>query len=98
MSVHCVQANSCWVHSGNNKIGTDVSLVLEEVLLQHGHAGDYARLAASGEGVKLELRGDDCSREFGIGSSTSTRTPDLRGDVMKLLAVLISVLVDADCT
>lgn len=30
----------------NDKVGADVALVAEQVLLQHGHAGDDAGLAA----------------------------------------------------
>ena len=38
--------------------------------------------------MKLEFGGDQCSCEFGICGGTSSSTPDLRGDVVKLLAVL----------
>lgn len=38
--------------------------------------------------MELELGGYEGGCEFGIRSCTSTSTPDLRGDVMKLLAVL----------
>jgi hypothetical protein len=59
------------------------------VLLQEGHAGDDAGLAAGGEGVQLELGGDEGGGELGVGGCTSTSAPDLRGDVVKLLTVLV---------
>lgn len=36
------------VDTSNDEVGTDVALVAEEVLLQKGHAGDDAGLAACG--------------------------------------------------
>lgn len=39
------------VAAGDDEVGTDVALVAEEVLLEHGHAGDDAGLAARREGV-----------------------------------------------
>ena len=43
------------IASSNDKVCANVTLVSEEVLLEHGHAGDNAWLAACGKGVKLEL-------------------------------------------
>lgn len=39
--------------------------------------------------MQLELGGDEGCGKLGIGGGTGTGTPDLRGDVMKLLAVLV---------
>jgi len=59
------------------------------VLLEHGHAGDDAGLAAGREGVQLEVGGDDGSGEFGVGGCSGAGAPDLRGDVVELFAVLV---------
>lgn len=66
-----------------------MSLVLEEVLLEHSHAGDDAWLAPGREGVQLQLGGDDGGGELGVGCGSGAGAPDLRGDVVKLLAVLV---------
>lgn len=39
--------------------------------------------------MQLEIRRDQRRREFGIGSGTGASTPDLRGNIMQLLAVLV---------
>lgn len=39
----------------DNEVSADVTLMPEEVLLQHGHARDDARLATCGEGVQFEV-------------------------------------------
>jgi hypothetical protein len=65
------------------------------VLLEHRHARHDAGFAARGEGVQLELRGDESGREFGVGGGSGTRTPDLGSDVMQLLAVLEGWLASA---
>lgn len=38
--------------------------------------------------MQFDVRADERSGEFGIGSGTGSSTPDLRRDVVKLLAVL----------
>jgi len=76
------------VDTRNNEVGANVTLVTEQVLLQHGHAGDDAGLAASGEGVQFEVGGDDGGGELGVCGGTGTGTPNVRGDVVEFLAVL----------
>jgi hypothetical protein len=76
------------VDARDDQVGADVALVAEQVLLQHGHGGHDARLAAGAEGVQLEVRRDDGGGELGVGGGTGTRAPDVRGDVVQLLAVL----------
>lgn len=39
--------------------------------------------------MQLKIRGDDGGGEFGIGGRSGTRAPDLGGNVVKLLAVLV---------
>lgn len=72
----------------HDKVGADVALVAEEVLLQHGHDGGHARLAAGGEGVQLEVGGDEGGGELGVGGGSCSGAPNLRRDVVELLAVL----------
>lgn len=88
MCVYGEQSNARRINPSYNEICSDVSLISEEMLLEHGHAGNNSWFAAGGEGVQLEFRGDECGCEFGICGGACSGTPDLRGDVMKLLAVL----------
>ena len=83
------EADARWVDAGNDEIGADVALVAEEVLFEHCHAGDDARLAAGGEGVQLEVGGDEGCCEFGVGGGAGAGTPDVGGDVVEFFAVLV---------
>ena len=65
-----------------------MALVAEEVLFEHSHAGGYARFAAGGEGVELEVGGDEGGGELGVGCCAGAGAPDLGGDVVEFLAVL----------
>ena len=76
------------VDTRNNEVGANVTLVTEQVLLQHGHAGNDAGLAAGREGVQFEVGGDDGGSELGVCGGTGTGTPNVRGDVVEFLAVL----------
>ena len=78
------------VDASNDEVCANVALVAEQVLLEHGHAGDNAGLAAGGEGMEFEVRGNDGGREFSVCGRSGTGTPDVRGDVVELLAVLSS--------
>lgn len=86
--VHGEEAHARGIHAGHHQVRPDVALVSEEVLLEHGHACHDAGLAACGEGVQLQLRGDERGGEFGIGCGSGSGAPDLGGDIVKLLAVL----------
>lgn len=77
------------VAASNDEVSADVALVAEEVLLEEGHGGDDTRLAAGRKRVEFELGGDEGGGELGISCCTGTSTPDLRGNVVKLLAVLV---------
>jgi hypothetical protein len=76
------------IAAGDYEVCADVALVAEEVLLEEGHDGDHAWFAAGGEGVEFEVGGDDGGGEFGVGGGSCSGAPDLRGDVVELLAVL----------
>lgn len=78
-----------WIDSGNYQVCPNVSLVSEEVLLQHGHASGHARGSAGRQRVQFDVRADQCRGELGVCCRTSTGTPDLGRDVVKLFAVLI---------
>lgn len=88
VSVHGKEVGTGGVYAGNDEVGTDVALVPEEMLLEHGHAGDDAGFAAGGEGMQLEVGRYDGGGELCVGGCTGTSTPDVRGDVVQLLAVL----------
>ena len=66
------------ITSRHDEVGADVPLVPEEVLFEHGHDGDDAGFAAGGEGVELEVGGDEGGGEFGVGGCSGARAPDLR--------------------
>ena len=87
--VHGEEAHARRVHAGDDEVGADVALVAEEVLLQHRHACHDARLATCGEGVQFEVGGDERGGEFRVGGGAGAGAPDLRGDVVKFLAVLV---------
>jgi len=86
--VHGEEVGACGVAAGDDEVGADVALVAEEVLLEHGHAGDDAGGAAGGEGVKFEVGGDEGRGEFGVSGRAGAGTPDLGGDVVEFFAVL----------
>jgi hypothetical protein len=91
--VDCEEVCSGGVASCHHKICANVTLVAEQMLFEHGHDGDDARFAAGGEGVEFEVGSHERSGELSVGGGTGTGTPDLRGDVVKLLAVLWNVSV-----
>ena len=78
MGVDGKEMRAGWIDTCYNKVCADVSLISEEMLLQHGHASDDTRLAASGEGVEFEVRGNDGGSEFCVGGGSSSCTPNLR--------------------
>lgn len=84
----CEEVGAGRVAAGDYEVCADVALVAEEVLLEHGHDCDDARFAAGGERVQFEVRGHERGGELGVGGGAGAGTPDLRGDVVKLLAVL----------
>lgn len=88
MGVYGEETDAGRVNARDHEVGTDVALVLEEVLLQHRHASYDARLAACGEGVQLEIGGDDGGGEFGVGGCARAGTPYLRCDVVEFFTVL----------
>lgn len=91
MSVNSEETNACGVNPCHDKIRADVSLVAEEVLFQHCHAGDDAGRPAGREGVQFEVGGDQCGGKLGISGGTSAGAPDRRGDVMEFFTVLIDL-------
>lgn len=76
------------IAASDYEIGADVALVTEEMLLEHGHHGRDTGFAARREGVQLEVGGYEGGSEFGVCSCAGAGTPYLRGDVVKLFAVL----------
>lgn len=88
MSVHGEEVGTSRIAASHDEVGADVTLVAKEMLLEQGHDGDDAGLAAGGERVQFEVGGDDGSRELGVGGSSCSCAPDLRSDVVQLLAVL----------
>lgn len=92
MGVDGEEVGTGGIAAGNNEVCANVALVAEQMLLEHGHACYNARLAAGGEGVEFEIGGDDGGGEFSVCGGTGTGAPDVWGDVVKLLAVLSSML------
>lgn len=92
------QTNAGRIDACYDEIRTDVALVSEEVLLEHRHAGYDAGLAAGGEGVELELGGDEGGCEFGVGGGSCSCTPNLGGDVVELFTVLVCYYGTACCS
>lgn len=82
MSVDREQTNARGVDTGNNQVRANVALVAEEVLLQHGHAGDDSRGPARREGVQFDVGANQGGGEFCVSGGSGSRTPDLGGDVV----------------
>ena len=91
MGVNGEESNACRINACYDEICANMALVAEKVLLEHGHAGYDTGFAAGGEGMEFEFGGDEGGREFGVCGGSSSGTPDLRRDVVKLLAVLEKV-------
>lgn len=70
------------VAASDDEVGADVALIAEEVLLEHGHDGDDARLAAGGEGMQLEVGRDEGGGELGVGGGSRAGAPDLGSDIV----------------
>ena len=66
-----------------------MSLVPEEVLLQHRHNSDNARGASSRKRVELEIRRYESSRKFCVCCGSGTGAEDRGRDVVQLFAVLV---------
>lgn len=79
---------SCRITSCHDQVGADVTLVAEEMLLEHCHDGDDTWLAAGGESVEFEVGGHERGREFGICCCSGARAPYLGRDVVEFFAVL----------
>lgn len=88
MGVDSEEPDACGIDAGNNEVCPDVALVAEEVLFEKGHHGDYAGLAAGAEGVELQVGGDQCGGEFGVGCGAGAGAPDRGRDVVQFFAVL----------
>jgi hypothetical protein len=80
--VYGEEVSTSGVNACYDEVCADVALVAEQMLFEHGHAGYNAGLAAGGQGVQLEVGGDDGGGEFGVGGGSSSGTPDLGGDVV----------------
>jgi len=76
------------VAAADDEVGADVALVAEEMLLEHGHAGDDAGFAVGGEGVQFEVGGDQGGGEFGVCGCTGAGAPYFGGYVVQFFAVL----------
>ncbi len=77
------------VVSAEHERGTNVALVLEEALLEHGHRRHHARLASRVELVQLHVARDELRDKLGIRRRTRTTAADVVRDVVDLFAVLI---------
>lgn len=88
MCVYREEMTSGGVAASNHKVCADMALISEEVLLQLRHDSHDARLPFGGESMELDVGRDEGGGKLGVGSCTSSCTPDLRCNEMKLLAVL----------
>jgi hypothetical protein len=86
--VDCEEVTSCRITSCNDEVGTNVALIAEEMLLEHRHDGDDTWFAASGEGMELEVGGDEGGGEFGVCGCSGAGAPYLGRDVVEFFTVL----------
>ncbi len=84
-----VEAHASGINARHDEVCADVALVAEQVLLQHRHDGRDARRAAGAETMELQVGGCDGRGELGVGGGAGASAPDLGGDVVQFLAVLV---------
>eukprot|EP00962_Isochrysis_galbana_P054758 scaffold26372_cov120-Isochrysis_galbana.AAC.4 len=87
---HRIERRSVAVKAAEDEGGRDVTLILEQLALEHRHRGDGARRLARGQAVQLDLRRDELCGCLSVGRRAGTAAPDVVCDVMNLLAVLIA--------
>jgi len=76
------------IHATKDECGTNMALVSEEHLFEHGHGGYHPGLPAGREGVEFDVGRDEGCREFGICGCTSTTAANVLRDVMNLELVI----------
>ena len=76
--MHSEEVGAGGVTARNDEVGANVALVAEEVLLEHGHDGGDAGLAAGAEGVQLDVGGDEGGGEFRVCCCAGAGAPYLR--------------------
>jgi hypothetical protein len=64
MSMYGKEMNTGRINTSNNKIRSNVASILEQVLFQQSHAGDYSGFSASTESVELKVGRDKSGCEF----------------------------------
>lgn len=64
MGVDGEEMDSGRIDTSDDEVSSDVTLVAEEMLLEHSHAGNDSRLAAGAKCVKLEVGRHDCGGEL----------------------------------
>ncbi len=77
------------VKAAEDERRADLPLVLEQALLEHRHRRDHPWFPACGELVELHVGRDELRDELGVRRSSRTAAPDVVGDVVDLLAVLV---------
>lgn len=77
------------VDVGDDEVGVDVFLVVEEVLFEYGYDGYYVGFVVGGEGMEFELGGDEGGGEFGVGGGIGIGVLDVGGDVMEFFVVFV---------
>lgn len=87
--MHREEVRTRWIHACNDQVCADVSLVPEEVLLEHRHARHNPRRPPCRQRVQLNVGTDQRGRKLRVGGSSCARAPDLGSDIVQLLAVLI---------
>jgi len=90
------EVGSSGIATGDDEVGSDVALIAEQMLFQHGHDSNDARFAVGAESMQLHIGRDDGGGELGICGSTRTCTPDLGGDVVKFFAILGAVSLTSE--
>lgn len=82
MGVNGKEAYAGRINTGYNEVSADVALILEQVLLEHCHAGNDPRFTTRRKGVEFQVRGNDGSGEFRICGCAGAGAPDLGSNVM----------------
>lgn len=80
------------VNPGNDEVCANMTLVPEEMLLQQRHACYNARLAASRQGVQLQVGGNKGGGKLCVRCGAGACAPNLGSNVVQLFAVLALIV------
>lgn len=77
------------INSSQDQGSTNLSLMSEEILLEHGHGCGKSNLTPAIESVEFKLGTDQVRGKFGVSSCTGTTAINVGGNVVNLFTVFV---------